>query len=150
MTLEASRSDGDADYGIESLGSLGVVAPFSRIEHVGMYEATLGGTFLAGTVVLQQGGFTFTTTATDCETLDAAMQEECRQAVQEAPSGSIEYGVSTSGLMYDAANCATTFTGGYFDVRDAGGNVLKSTYDGCSPATVTYNGQPVPVPPLEG
>ena len=39
------------------------------------------------------------------------------------------------------------FTGGYFDVVDPADNVLKSSYDGCGPASVTYNGQPVP--PLE-
>ena len=146
VSLDVSPSAGAADYEIDHRGTAGVADPFSRIDLVGDYDATLTGTFADGTVGVQ-GGFTFSTTPTDCETLNAALQEECREAVQEVESGSITLPVSTSGLSYDAAACDTTFTGGHFDVTDGAGNVLKSTYDGCAPATVTYNGQPVP--PLE-
>ena len=148
VSLDVSRSDGAADYGVVSRGSAGVVTPFSRTDYDGTYDATLTGTFLAGTFGLNQGGFKFAITPADCETVDAALQEDCREAVQEAGSGiELEFQVATSGLMYDAAMCATTFTGGYFDLR-AGDNVVRYTYDGCGPAIVTYNGQPLPPPEM--
>ena len=146
VSLDVSPSADAADYEIDHRGTAGIAEPFSQIDLVGDYDATLTGAF-AGGIVGAQGGFTLSTTPTDCETLDAALQEECRQAVQEMETGSITLQVSTSGLEYDAAACDTTFTGGYFDVTDGAGNVLKSSYNGCGPATVTYNGQPVP--PLE-
>ena len=146
VSLNVSPSDGAADYEIKHQGATGIAAPFSQTDLVGNYDATLTGAFAGGTVGVQ-GEFTFSTTPTDCETLDAALQEDCRQAVQEMETVSITPQVSTSGLIYDAAACHRTFTDGYFDVTDGAGNVLKSTYNGCAPATVTYNGQPVP--PLE-
>jgi hypothetical protein len=146
VSLDVSPSADAADYEIVHRVTGGIVKPFSQIDLIGDYDATLTGAFAGGTVGAQ-GGFTLSTTPTDCETLDAALQEDCRQAVQEMETGSITLQVSTSGLIYDAAACDTTFTGGYFDVTDGAGNVLKSSYDGCGPATVTYNGQPVP--PLE-
>ena len=147
VMLDASSSDDAAahDYDIAFEGSAGFVTPFVATSLDGRYDATLDGTFAGGTAGVT-GGFTFTTTPTDCATVDAAVQEECRQAVQEAPGGSIQLAVTTTGLDYDAT-CETVFTGGYFDVR-AGGNVLKSSYSGCGPATVTYNGQPVPAPEM--
>ena len=149
MSLDVSRSDGAADYEIAYRGSFGLPTPFVEIKSAGMYDATLVGTFVAGTVSVQ-GGLTITTTLTDCATVDADQQEECRQAVQDAPSGSLGLRVTTTGLVYDAVNCATTFMGGYFEVTSPAGNVLKSTYDGCGPPTVTYDGQPVPPPELPG
>ena len=146
VSLDVSPSADAADYEIVHRVTGGIVKPFSQIDLIGDYDATLTGAFAGGTVGAQ-GGFTLSTTPTDCETLDAALQEDCRQAVQEMETGSITLQVSTSGLIYDAAACDTTFTGGYFDVTDDAGNVLKSSYNGCGPATVTYNGQPVP--PLE-
>ena len=145
VSLDVSASEGAADYDLVHRGSAGVADPFVQLALVGTYDAVLTGTFAGGTVGVQ-GGFTITTTNTDCETVDAALQEDCRQAVQESPGVSGELGVTTSELRYDVANCATTFTGGYFDVTDPAGNVLKSTYNGCGPATVTINGQPVPPP----
>lgn len=148
VSLDASRSDGAADYDVVFQGSGGLVTPFAETTLAGSYAATLAGNYAAGSAGVQ-GGFTITTTTTDCATVDAALQEACQLAVQEAPAGSIELGVSTSGLVFDAAACPTTFTEGYFDVTDSSGNVLKSTYDGCGPATVTYNGQPVPPPEMQ-
>ena len=87
VSLDVSRSDGAADYGVVSRGMAGIVTPFSRTDYDGTYDATLTGTFMAGTFGLNQGGFTFAITPADCETVDAALQEECRQAVQEAGSG---------------------------------------------------------------
>ena len=150
VSLDASRSDAAAahDYDIAYQGSGGLVTPFVETEFAGRYDVMLAGTFAAGAAGVM-GGFTISTMPADCGTLDAAVQEECRQEVQEVqevPGGNIQLGVTTTGLAYDAANCATTFTGGYFDVTDPGGNVIKSTYDGCGPATVTYNGQPIPPP----
>ena len=145
VSLDASRSDGAADYAIEYTGSVGFATPFVETELTGRYDATLAGTFAAGTAGVL-GGFTFTTTPVDCATVDPAVQDDCRTAVQDAPGGSFQLGVRTSELVYDAAACATTFTGGYFEVTDPADNVLKSTYTGCGPATVTYNGQPVPPP----
>ena len=147
VSLDATRSADAAGYDIDYEGSGGFVTPYVDTEFEGVYDATLAGTFLAGTAAVM-GGFTLTTTPADCTTLDADSQAECQVAVQEAPGGSIRLGVTTTGLMYDAANCPTTFTGGYFDVTDPGGNVIKSTYSGCGPATVTYNGQPVPPPEM--
>ena len=146
VSLDVSPSADAADYEIVHRGTAGIAEPFSQIDLVGDYDAMLTGAFAGGAVGVE-GGFTFSTTPTDCETLDAALQEECRQAVQGIETGSITLQVSSSELLYDAAACDTTFTGGYFDVTDGADNVLKSSYDGCGPASVTYNGQPVP--PLE-
>ena len=148
VSLDVTRSDGAADYEVASRGEAGVVAPFSRTDYVGTYDATLTGTFAVGTVGLNHGGITFSITLADCETVEAALQDDCRSAVEEAGSGiSLEFQVATSGLMYDAAMCTTTFTGGNFEVR-AGASVIEHAYDGCGPATVTYNGQPVPPPEM--
>ena len=147
VSLDASRSDGAADYDVVFRGSGGFVTPFTEATAVGSYDATLAGNYAAGSAGVA-GGFTITTTTTDCATVDAAMQEACELAVQEAPAGSIELGVTTSGLVFDTATCPTTFTDGYFDVTDSSDNVLKATYDGCGPATVTYNGQPLPPPEM--
>ena len=103
----------------------------------------LTGTFQTGTLGVQ-GEFMFSTKPIGCGALEETLQEDCRQQAAEVESGEIQLTVSTSGLEYDAAACDTTFTGGYFDVTDGADNVLKSSYDGCGPATVTYNGQPVP------
>ena len=147
VSFDVSRSAGAADYDIDHEGTASVAEPFSRTDLAGDYDATLTGTFASGTVGVQ-GGFTVSTTPADCSTLDAALQEACQQAVQQMESGpSLTLQVSTSDLIYDTATCATTFTGGSFDVR-AGDSVIKSTYDGCGPATVTYNGQPVPPPAM--
>ena len=147
VSLDVSPSAGAADYELSYQGTAAIADPFSRTDLAGGYDAMLTGTFAGGTLGVR-GDFTVSTTLTDCDTLDdSALEAECRQAVEEIVSGSIILQVSASGLIYDAAACATTFTGGYFDVTDGSGNVLKSSYDGCSPATVTLNGQPVP--PLE-
>ena len=145
VSFDVSRSAGAADYEIDHEGTVSVAYPFSRSDVEGHYDATLTGSFASGTVGVQ-GGFTFSTTPADCSTLDAALQEACQEAVQEVESGGFTPQVSTSDLAYDTAACATTFTGGSFEVR-AGDSVLKSTYDGCGPATVTYNGQPLPPTP---
>ena len=96
VSLNVSPSDGAADYEIKHQGATGIAAPFSQTDLVGNYDATLTGAFAGGTVGVQ-GEFTFSTTPPDCETLDAALQEECRQAVQEMETGSITLQVSTSG-----------------------------------------------------
>ena len=145
VSFDVSRSAGAADYEIDHEGTASVAEPFSRTNLEGDYDATLTGTFAGGTLGVQ-GGFTISTTPADCSTLDAALQEACQQAVQDLDSGRFTLQVSTSDLIYTDA-CATTFTGGSFDVR-AGANVIKSTYDGCGPATVTYNGQPLPPPEM--
>ena len=146
VSLDATRSAGAADYDIDFRGSVGVGTPYADTALVGVYDATLAGTFVDGTAAVT-GGFTLTTTPVDCATVDAAVQDDCQQAIQDVPAASIPLGVTTTGLMY-AADCATTFTDGYFDVTDPGGNVIKATYSGCGPATVTYNGQPVPPPEM--
>ena len=145
VSFDVSRSAGAADYEIDHEGTVSVADPFSRTDVEGDYDATLTGTFARGTVGVQ-GGFTFSTTPADCSTLDAALQEACQEA-EDLESGGFTLQVSASDLAYDTATCATTFTGGSFDVR-AGDSVVKSTYDGCGPATVTYNGQPVPPPEM--
>ena len=146
VSLDVSRSAGAADYEIDHEGTASVAEPYSRTDLEGDYDATLTGTFASGTAGVQ-GGFTIATTPADCSTLDAALQEACQDAVQEVESGGFTLQVSTSDLAYDTVACATTFTGGSFDVR-AGDSVIKSTYDGCGPATVTYNGQLVPPPEM--
>ena len=142
VSFDVSRSAGAADYDIDHEGALSLAEPFSRTDLEGDFDATLTGTFASGTVGVQ-GGFTISTTPADCSTLDPALQAACQQAVQELESGGFTLQVSTSDLVYDTEVCATTFTGGSFEVQ-AGASVIKSTYDGCGPATVTYNGQPVP------
>ena len=146
VSFDVSRSAGAADYEIDHEGTASVAEPFSRTDLVGDYDATLTGTFTSGSAGVQ-GGFTISTTPADCSTLDPALQQDCQAAVQELGSGGFTLQVSASDLIYDTAECATAFTGGSFDVR-AGDNVIKSTYDGCGPATVTYNGQPVPSPEM--
>ena len=148
LSLDASQSDAAADYEYDIVyqESVGITIPPSQTDLVGTYGAMLTGTFQTGTLGVQ-GGFMFSTKPVDCGALVETLQEECRQEAAEVESFEIQLTVSTSGLEYDAAACDTTFTGGYFDVTDGAGNVLKSSYDGCGPATVTYNGQPVP--PLE-
>ena len=148
VSVDVSRSAGAADYEIDHEGSLSVTYPFFETDVEGDYDATLTGTFASGTVGVQ-GGFTFSTTPADCSTLDAALQEACQEAVQDLDSGEFTLQVSASELAYDTAACATTFTGGAFDVR-AGDSVIKATYDGCGPATVTYNGQPLPPTEMPG
>ena len=92
---------------------------------------------------MQHGKFAFSTQLTDCETLEQSMREDCREAVQNLEAGSSDLAVGSSEIEYDV-NCETTFIGGYFDVADRAGNVLKVSYDGCGPASGAFNGQPVP------
>ena len=147
-SLDVTRSDAAADhqYDIVYTGSVGITLPPGQTDANGRYDVMLTGTFPTGSLGVQ-GGFRFSTKPIDCGALEEALQEECRQQAAEVESGEIQLTVRTSGLEYDAAACDTTLTGGYFDVLDPAGNVLKSTYNGCGPATVTYNGQPVtPLP----
>jgi hypothetical protein len=147
VSLDVTQSDAAAahQYDIVYTGSVGITIPPRQTDAVGRYDVMLTGTFQTGTLGVQ-GGFMFSTKPIDCGALEETLQEECRQQAAEVESVEIQLTVRTSGLEYDAAACAT-FTAGYFDVLDPAGNVLKSSYDGCAPATVTYNGQPVP--PLE-
>ena len=148
LSLDVSQSNAAADYEYDIVyqGSVGITIPPRQTDAVGRYDVMLTGTFQTGTLGVQ-GGFMFSTKPIDCGALEETLQEDCRQEAAEVESGEIQLTVSTSGLEYDAAACDTTFTGGYFDVTDGADNVLKSSYNGCGPATVTYNGQPVP--PLE-
>ena len=147
VELAATESGGGAGYGIAYEGSVGIVSPFSRIDtDVDYAGVTLAGTFQAGTMTVPQGTYRLTTQPADCGALDESMQADCRMAVQEMEAGEFEITVESSGIVYDAT-CETVFTDGSFDVR-AVGNVLKSTYAGCGPATVTLNGQPLPPPEM--
>ena len=145
VELAATKSGSGAGYGIAYEGSVDIVYPFSRIDSdVDLAGATLAGSFQAGTLTVPQGTYRIATQPADCDAVDESMREECRMAVQDVEAGEFELTVQSSGIEYDAA-CETVFTGGYFDLR-AFGSVLKSTYDGCGPASITVNGQPVPPP----
>ena len=145
VELAATESGGGAGYGIVYEGFVDIVFPFSRIDSdVDFASVTLAGSFQAGTMTVPQGTYSVATQPADCGAVDESMREQCRMEVQELEAGEFELTVESSGLEYDAT-CETVFIGGYFDVR-AAGNVLKSTYNGCGPATVTLNGQPVPPP----
>ena len=115
------------------------------------YAATLDGSFGSGTLTLGAGGgtFSFATAPIDCSTLAGQEGEACRAQAPENPGTSLQLAVHSTGITFDRESCATVITGGSFDVQDDSGNLLRISYHGCGERAASYNGETIPISPLE-
>ena len=106
-----------------------------------LYAGTLSGSFAAGSLALD-GSLAFSSNPVDCTSLPEPDRAACQEQMPEGDAPSeVQLAVSSTGIEYDTASCATILTGGHVDVRDAAGNVLRISYDGCDQRSVTYNGE---------
>ena len=139
------KEDGSG-YDLEYEGRDLLINPYLEYEARLTYTGTLEGTFESDTLAIGGGTLAFASTPVDCTALADAEREACEEQAQAnpGPPGEVQLAVQTSGLAYDMAGCETVFVGGYVDVEDAAGNVLRISYAGCGERSTTYNGWPVP------
>ena len=123
--------------------------PFSEAEVRLTYVGTLQGTFEGGTLAIDDGTFSFAAVPVDCSMLAGAEQQACQANTPENTAPPLEVAVASTGIVFDKASCDTALTGGYFDMRDDSGNVLRISYSGCGERSATYNGEMITIPPPE-
>ena len=147
--VRVSLMEDGSGYDLEYEGRDLLINPYLEYEARLTYTGTLEGAFESGTLAIGGGTLAFASTPVDCTALADAEREACEEQAQAnpGPPGEVQLAVQTSGLAYDTAGCGTVFVGGYVDVEDAAGNVLRISYAGCGERSVTYNGWPVPPRP---
>jgi hypothetical protein len=121
--------------------------PFLESETRLTYAGTLEGSFEAGTLAIDEGTFSFATVPVDCSKLAGDEQQACQAQAPEHGAAPPPYTVTSTGIVFDKANCATVLTGGSFEVSDNLGNVLEVSYAGCGKRSAAYNGELLPLPP---
>ena len=145
LALWVSSMADEAGYDLYYSGRVAEDGQFAEFESRLIYSGTLEGSFEAGTLAID-GSIAFASNQVDCASLADADRETCQAEVPEngGPSG-IQIAVKSTGIEYDMTSCPTALTGGYVDVQDDAGNVLRISYNGCSERSATYNGEPLPL-----
>ena len=142
----------DGAYGLSysstlTLPSMTEEEPFLEFETRLTYAGTLEGSFEAGTLAIGEGTFSLAPVPVDCSKLAGDEQQACRAQAPEHGAPPPPYAVTSTGIVFDKASCATVLTDGSFDVSDDPGNVLEVSYAGCGERSAAYNGELLPLPP---
>lgn len=150
--LDVDESESGAGYTVFQSGELTLLVPeepFLEGKVRLAYAATLDGSFQSGTLTIAAGDgtFSFATVPIDCSMLDGREADECRKQTSQNAGISVPFAVAATEVAFDKESCATAITGGYFDVQDDPGNVLRISYDGCGERSATYNGELIQLPP---
>ena len=128
--------------------SMAEAEPFLAFESRLTYAGTLEGSFEGGTLAIDEGTFSLAPVPVDCSKLAGEEQQACLARAPEHAGPPPPLAVSTTGVVFDKASCATVLSGGYFELRDDPGNVLAVSYAGCGERSASYNGEMLPLPPL--
>lgn len=148
----AVEARADGGYGLSYSSTLTLPPmteeePFLEFETRLTYAGTLEGSFEAGTLAIDKGTFSLATVPVDCSKLAGDEQQACRAQAPEHGAAPPPYTVTSTGIVFDKAGCATVLTGGSFVVSDNPGNVLEVSYAGCGKRSAAYNGELLPLPP---
>lgn len=154
QTADVDAMESGAGYGLSysstfKIPSMAEDQPFLAFESRLTYAGILEGSFEGGTLAIDQGTYSLVPVPVDCSMLAGAEQEACRAHAPEDTGPPPVLAISSTGIAFDKVTCDTVLTGGYFEVRDDPGNVLKISYAACGDRSATYNGDMLPAPPRE-